>query len=359
MKIKKYKNVANFLDFTNTQDYSLLKNASNIIKSGGLVIFPTETVYGLGTNGLDENAVKKIFIAKGRKADNPLIMHISDIEMLGQITKNITDTEFKLMNAFWPGPFTIILSKTDIVPTTVTAGLDTVAVRMPDNEIARNLIKYAGVPIAAPSANISGKPSGTNIKDIIDDLKYQVDFFIDGGASQIGLESTVVKVIDEVPHILRPGKITADDIKSVTGNVIIDKHVLDKVNDNKKVSSPGMKYKHYAPKTNCVLVYNNDPEKTKNNIIKLANNYIANSQKPLIMCLDNNLNFFKNEFKGKINFISMGTTEEEISKNLFSNLRKVDKYKVDVVIIQGVSYDGLGLAIMNRLLRACNYNLYE
>ena len=163
------------LDLSNDQDYSKLQKASDIIKNGGLVIFPTETVYGLGTNGLDEDAVKKIYIAKGRKPDNPLILHICDIEMLGKIAKNISDIEFKLMNSFWPGPFTIILEKTDIVPYTVTGGLDTVAVRMPNNEIARNLIKYSDVPIAAPSANISGKPSGTSLSDIYKELSYKYD----------------------------------------------------------------------------------------------------------------------------------------------------------------------------------------
>lgn len=347
------------LDMSDDSDYSNLQEAGKIIKNGGLVIFPTETVYGLGANGLDEEAVKKIYIAKGRKADNPLILHICDIEMLGQISTNISDIEFKLMNAFWPGPFTIILNKTSIVPDVVTGGLDTVAVRMPSNEIARNLIKYAGVPIAAPSANISGRPSGTNIKDIYQELSYNVDYIIDGGTSQIGLESTVVRVIDDIPHILRPGGITANQIKEVAGNVIIDKHILGKLEKDKKVLSPGMKYKHYSPNTKCVLVYNDNIKKTREKIIDVANECISNSKKPLIMCLDEDLDFFKNEFKGKVNFIPIGSSLDDISKNIFTNLRKVDNYNVDLVIIQGVKADGIGLAIMNRLLRACEYNLYS
>lgn len=360
-KSKKTKSFSNssLLNMIDDQDYSKLEEAGSIIKNGGLVIFPTETVYGLGTNGLDEEAVKKIYIAKGRKADNPLILHICDIEMLGKISSNISDLEFKLMNAFWPGPFTIILNKSSIVPNIVTGGLDTVAVRMPNNDIARNLIKFSGVPIAAPSANISGRPSGTNINDIYKELSYDVDYIIDGGSSQIGLESTVVRVIDGTPHILRPGGITADQIKEVAGNVIIDQHILGKLDNNQKVLSPGMKYKHYSPNTKCVLVYNNDIEKTRKKMIDIANEYLKNSRKPLIMCSDDNLDFFKNEFKGVVNFISMGNSLNDISKNLFSNLRKVDSYNIDLVIIQGVEPNGLGLAIMNRLLRACEYNLYD
>lgn len=360
-KNKKTKSSLNcsLLNMVDDPDYSKLEEASTIIRNGGLVIFPTETVYGLGANGLDEEAVKKIYIAKGRKADNPLILHICDIEMLGKISSNISDLEFKLMNAFWPGPFTIILNKASIVPSIVTGGLETVAVRMPNNDIARNLIKFSEVPIAAPSANISGRPSGTNINDIYKELSYDVDYIIDGGSSQIGLESTVVRVIDGIPHILRPGGITADQIEEVAGNVIIDQHILGKLDSNQKVLSPGMKYKHYSPNTKCVLVYNNNIEKTRKKMINLANECLKNSHKPLIMCSDDNLDFFKNEFKGVVNFISMGNSLNDISKNLFSNLRKVDSYNIDLVIIQGVESNGLGLAIMNRLLRACEYNLYD
>ena len=347
------------LDLSNDQDYSKLQKASDIIKNGGLVIFPTETVYGLGTNGLDEDAVKKIYIAKGRKPDNPLILHICDIEMLGKIAKNISDIEFKLMNSFWPGPFTIILEKTDIVPYTVTGGLDTVAVRMPNNEIARNLIKYSDVPIAAPSANISGKPSGTSLSDIYKELSYNVDYMIDGGSSQIGLESTVVRVINNIPHILRPGKVTPEEIKDVVGDVIIDSSILGKIDKNKKVLSPGMKYKHYAPNSECVLVYNNDISKTRSKIIELTEQCLKDSKKPVVLCLDSDLNYFKNHFRGTVNFICLGDSLESISQNLFSNLRKIDAFNPDLAVIQGISSEGIGLAIMNRLLRACQYHIYS
>jgi len=250
----------NIIDMKNNNNYELLKLAGNAIKKGELVIFPTETVYGIGANGLDESAVENIFIAKGRKTDNPLILHISNIDMVNDIAKDITYLEHKLMDEFWPGPFTIVLNKKDVVPDIVTGNLNTVGVRMPLNDIAKKLIEYSNVPIAAPSANISGKPSGTNIEDIIDELKDKVSYIIDGGDTKIGLESTVVRVIDNNIHILRPGYITKEDL-SKYGNVIVDKHILNKVEDNIDILSPGMKYKHYAPNTKCILVYSNDNNK--------------------------------------------------------------------------------------------------
>lgn len=353
-----------YLDLTNIKnvsEYLKLEQAGQIIKNGGLVLFPTETVYGLGANGLDEEAVKKIYIAKGRNSDNPLILHISNIEMLSSIAKNISDIEFKLMNAFWPGPFTIILNKTDLVPSVVAGGLDTVGVRMPSNEIANTLIKFAGVPIAAPSANISGRPSGTNIEDIYQELGDKVDYIIDGGECNIGVESTVVRVIDGIPHILRPGKITAEEIKEVAGNVIIDKHILGKLEADTKVMSPGMKYKHYAPNTKCVLVYDKDNSTLQNKIKDIIDNCLSQNQKPLVMCLSDNVLYlnetYKNVSSDKLEIFNMGSSLDDMSKNIFTDLRKADKCNVDLIIIQGVSTEGLGLAIMNRLLRACNYNL--
>ena len=250
-----------YLDLKNTTDYSKLKVAGKIIKQGGLVLFPTETVYGLGANGLDEDAVKKIYIAKGRKQDNPLILHVSNFDMVSKIAKDISDIEYTLMKTFWPGPFTIILNRTKIVPDIVTAGLDTVGVRMPSGEIARALISYAEVPIAAPSANISGRPSGTNISDIFEELSDKVDYIVDGGECEVGLESTVVRVVDGVPTILRPGKISPEDIQKVVGAVKIDEHILKNIEPDEKVLSPGMKYRHYAPKSQCVLIYSEDNEK--------------------------------------------------------------------------------------------------
>lgn len=339
-----------YIDLRDNKDYAKLEQAGKIIQEGGLVLFPTETVYGIGANGLDEEAVKKIYLSKGRASDNPLILHIANFEMLPQIAQNISELEKRLMQAFWPGPFTIILNRTNIVPDIVTAGLETVGIRMPSGEIAKKLIEYAKVPIAAPSANISGRPSGTNLEDIYDELKDKMDFIINGGSTEVGLESTVVRVIDNVPHILRPGKITAEDIKKVAGNVEIDKHILNKTDQNQKILSPGMKYRHYAPNAKCILIYSKENDKLINKIQETASKY----KNPLIITKTKNLSQLK-----ELQTIDMGDNLEEISKNIFTILRKVDKYNPDIVIIEGVEKEGLGLAIMNRLIRACEYNYLE
>lgn len=339
-----------YLDLKQDKDYTKIKEASKIIREGGLVLFPTETVYGLGANGLNEQAVKNIFVAKGRKQDNPLILHISNMEMLNKIAKNITELEYKLMKEFWPGPFTIILERTKEVPNVVTGGLDTVGIRMPSNEIAKWLIEYANTPIAAPSANISGRPSGTNVEDIFKELVDKVDYIIDGGQCEIGVESTVVRVINGVPHILRPGKITAEQIKKVAGEVVVDKHILGDLNKNEPVLSPGMKYKHYAPNAKCMLIYSKENEKMIEKIKEISQEY----KNPLIVCHSNNVENYNTK-----NIIDMGESLEEITKNIFKILRKVDSYNPDIVLIEGVEKEGLGLAIMNRLIRACEHHYIE
>ena len=202
-----------YINFKNDTIYTKLKEPANIIKNGGIVIFPTETVYGIGTNGLDENAVKKLYEVKKRPLNNPISLLVNNIDMINSIAKDITELEYRLIKEFFPGPLTIILKKKDIVPNILTANSNTVGIRMPANKIALKLIEYAGVPIATPSANISGKPSGTNPKDIIMDFDQKVDYFIDAGISKIGLASTIVQVIDDTPHILRQGSITEDDIR--------------------------------------------------------------------------------------------------------------------------------------------------
>lgn len=340
-----------YLKVTDTNDYINLNKPADIIKSGGLVLFPTETVYGLGANGLNSEAVKNIFIAKGRKQDNPLILHVSSYEMVETIAQNISPMERKLMEAFWPGPFTIILEKKEIVPEVVTGSLDTVGVRMPSNPIAYNLIKLANVPIAAPSANVSGKPSGTNIQDIFEELAPKVDFIIDGGECKVGLESTVVRVIDDIPVILRPGGITPDMLREVAGDVQIDKHILSKIENDEKVMSPGMKYRHYAPNSKCVLIYSEDNERLVNKIKEMASEY----KNPLIISSTENLNLYNYK-----NVIDIGSKKDlnSIAKNIFKTLRQVDSYSPDIVLIEGVPSEGIGLAIMNRLIRACEYNLH-
>lgn len=325
--------------------YEDIKEASEFIKNGNLVIFPTETVYGIGADGLNPKAILKIFESKGRKNDNPLILHVSSIDMVYKIAKNINDIELALMNNFFPGPLTIIFDKKDNVPYEATGGLDTVGVRMPSNEIANKLIEYSNTPIAAPSANVSGKPSGTNVSDIIDELGEKVSAIIDGGDTLIGVESTVVRVIDNKIHILRPGYITKEMLAPY-GKVIIDKHVLGEIKDNEKVLSPGMKYKHYAPNTKCVMVYSKDNNKLISKIKELE------SDNTLVICNEKNKDYFKKS-------ISYGSTLEDIAHNIFKILREVDNYNVDLVIIEGVESERLGLAIMNRLIRACAHNYIE
>ena len=333
-------------------DYKTIKEASEIIKNGGLVLFPTETVYGIGANALDDEAVRKIFIAKGRPQDNPLILHISDFSMLNQIATNISEIEYKLMDAFWPGPFTIILNKKDNVANIATCNGNTVGVRMPSNKVAHDLIKESGVPIAAPSANISGKPSGTSFYDIIDELKNRVDFMIDGGDTDIGLESTVVRVINDDVRILRPGRITKEDIEKIIQHVYIDKNVLSEISAGEKVLSPGMKYRHYAPKTHCKLVYSTNHDKMITKVEEIAKEYNS----VVILCFKEDQEFFNN-----YPTIILGSKDnlEEVSHNLFSSIRKIDEYNVEIGIIEGVSPNGLGLAIMNRLIRTCEHDVLK
>ena len=338
------------IDFKENINEKELLNIKESFENGKLVIFPTETVYGIGANALNEKAVDDIFIAKGRANDNPLIVHIANFDMLNSLVHEPNDIEKKLIDAFMPGPFTIILKKKDIIPNNVTCNLDTVGIRFPENEIARKIIETTNLPIAAPSANISSKPSGTKIEDIKDEFDGKVDIIVDGGECKIGVESTVVKVIDNIPTILRPGKITPEDIYEVTGSVKIDNHIFQNVNQNEKVESPGMKYKHYAPNAKCLLIYGT----TDNNYLDLINENITNST--VIIGFKEHQKFFKrNPFlvSGSINNL------EEISHNIFSLLRKADTYNTDLIIIEGVPKKGLGIAIMNRLLRSSSFNYKE
>ncbi len=339
--------MANIMNMKNGIDIKNIEEAANLIRNGELVIFPTETVYGIGANGLDAEAVKNIFITKGRAQDNPLILHVSDFEMVDLIAHDINDLERKLMDIFFPGPLTIILNKKDIVPSNVSCNLDTVGVRMPSNKIAHALIESAKVPIAAPSANISGKPSGTNIDDIKNELGDKVALIIDGGETDIGLESTVVRVIDNRVRILRPGKITVQDFLNYGFEVELDSNIFNKVSSNQKVMSPGMKYKHYAPNKECLLIYSDDNNKFINEVKK-----IESEKNILVVCKSSNTKYFNNA-------INMGESLDEISHNIFHILREVDNTDFDLIVIEGVKKDGLGIAIMNRLIRACSHNYIE
>lgn len=337
-----------YLDCKNNYNKDNLLEASEYIKMGKLVLFPTETVYGIGADGLNSDAVKNIFKSKGRAQDNPLILHVANLEMIERIAKDITELEYQIINKFFPGPLTLILKRKEIVPDIVTASLDTVGIRMPKNKIAHDLISLSNTPIAAPSANISGKPSGTNIDDIFEELNEKVDYIIDGGDTLVGLESTVIRVINNTIHILRPGKITKEDLEYFNTPVIVDNHVLSNITKGDKVLSPGMKYKHYAPSTKCILVYSENQNKLIDKIKKLENN----NSNSLVITKKSNLSYFNNA-------ISYGNNLEEISHNIFKILRKVDKLDVNLVIIEGVKAEGLGLAIMNRLIRACSHNYIE
>ena len=328
--------------------------ASDYIKNGEIVVFPTETVYGIGANALDENAVSKIFKAKNRPMDNPLIVHISDYNMLESITENITDLEKRIMDKFWPGPLSIILNKKEnILPDNVTASLSTVAVRMPSNKIALELIKKTSLPIAAPSANVSSRPSGTNIDDIYEELNLNVSYFLDGKESEIGLESTVIRVINDEIIILRPGKITIDDLKVITDKVTIDKNCITKLKSNEKVLSPGMKHKHYAPTVKCTLLEIDNINNLKNSInineklaLLLTTDYILKIQN------QNQDDFYKRD---NIKLIDIGNDTTEISKNLFKNLRKLNTLELDNAYIQSFKFEGENIAIMNRLVKTCEY----
>lgn len=317
------------------------------ILKDNLIIFPTETVYGIGANALSEKAVNKIFAVKTRAKNNPLIVHLKDKSEIEKYAIISNQIEQKLIDTFMPGPFTIILKKKEIIPSCVTANMDSVGIRIPIHQMAHDFLELVNVPIAAPSANISSRPSGTKVDDIKDEFDSLVPYIIDNGEATIGLESTVVKVIDNIPTILRPGFVTYEDIFSLIGSCNIAPGVLTKLDNNTKVESPGMLYKHYAPKTNCILVYSSKIDILKqiiNDNLDHKTIIIGSSKLKDIPCY---------------HFLNYGDTLEEISHNIFSLLRLADKYEANKIIIEGVKKEGLGLAIMNRLIRTANFNYIE
>lgn len=339
-----------YFNWKNKINKEELKESANIIRNNGIIVFPTETVYGIAANAFNVEAVKKIYLAKGRPSDNPIIVHISDKEQIKEICIIENEIEQKLIDRFMPGPFTLILKKKNVIPDIVSATLDTIGIRIPSNYIANEFIKACKVPIAAPSANVSGKPSGTIIEDIKGELDGKVDAIIDGGTSDIGLESTVVKVVDGVPEILRPGKITKEDIINVIGCAKVNSKVLERVEKSEKVESPGMKYKHYAPNTKCILVDILDEQKQ----IERINKIIEQNKN---ICV---IGFKEHRDKVKCDkYIEISSINDlsEFSKRIYTELRKVDNYNADLIIIEGVSKYGIGLAIMNRLIRTCAYNI--
>lgn len=338
----------NYLDVRNGYQETEIKKIANIIKNGGLVLFPTETVYGIGTNGLNEKAVQKLYEIKKRDKKNPINLLVSNIAMIEEITQDISPLEYKLMEAFFPGPFTIILKRKKIVPNIITANSEFVGIRISNNIIAKKLVELSGVPIATPSANISGKLSGTNLNDIINEFSNNLDFAIDGGKSKIGMESTIVRVIDNIPHILRFGYITPEQIRNVAGNVILE--------ENSNNILPSSHMKHYQLNTKSTLVFSEDNQKMVDKIIHLSKVY----QSCVILCCTENKKFYSNRNTVKrVISIASKYDLESYSKDLFSSLRRASSLSPDIILIEGMKKEGLGLAIMNRLLNVCNNNYIE
>jgi L-threonylcarbamoyladenylate synthase len=333
------------------RDISKIKIAAEIIRNGGLVAFPTETVYGLGANALNENAVKKIFEAKKRPIDNPIIVHIARKSDVYKLTRNTPKITKKLIDKFWPGPLTLILRRSEIVPKITCGGLDTIAIRMPRNRIALALIKMSKLPIAAPSANLSGKPSPTSARHVINDLKGRIDVVIDGGRTEIGVESTVLDLTTKIPTILRPGGVTFEELKKVLKNVRVHKSIKKKVKLG-VVKSPGMKYRHYAPNAKMIVI-EGEKRKVREKILMLVSKYKRNGKRIGVMLTSKKFdcNAHVTKFLGK--------DLNSIAKNLFKILREIDKENIDLILVEGVKKKGLGLAIMNRLERAAGFNVIK
>ena len=331
-----------------------LKKAANILKNDGLVAFPTETVYGLGANALKEEAVKKIYIAKGRPSDNPLIVHIAKKDDIYPLVDSVPKNALILMDKFWPGALTIIFKKSSIIPKTTSGGLDTVAIRMPKNNIALALIKECGFPLAAPSANTSTKPSPTLASHVYKDLNGKIDMIIDGGSCNFGIESTVVEVLDDKVTILRPGSITKEMLEKFVDNVVIDSSILS-TNVNLLPKSPGMKYKHYAP-LGDVFIINGNIDNIVSYILDSLKNDKINNIKSLVIASDETIDNYSS-----FDVLNIGSRKniEIIAKNLFNTLRECDNLNMQKIYIESFSEEGVGLAVMNRLKKASDYKIIE
>ncbi len=340
-----------------------IKKAGLIIKDGGLVAFPTETVYGLGGDALNPESSKKIYEAKGRPSDNPLIVHIADIDDIygiasmeddGYPMDGIEDKMLSLARAFWPGPLTVILNKTDRVPHETTGGLDTVAIRMPSDNIAREFIRASGGYIAAPSANISGRPSPTRVKHVIEDMDGRIDMIIDGGDVDIGVESTIIDLTDKPAMILRPGAITIDMLRDVIGEVVYAPNLRGEDKD-KAPKAPGMKYRHYAPKGELTVVRG-----LRENVAAYINDKAALYKSDLIkvgvICVDEHVLDYKAEI---VRCIGKQGDDEEASKRLYSILRDFDTEGVEVIYSEELGAEGIGVALRNRLLKAAGQRIVD
>lgn len=338
-----------------SDDSKVFAKAGSIIKRGGLVAFPTETVYGLGADALRSDACAKIYEAKGRPSDNPLIVHIAEFEALKSITTEIPKAAYRLAESFWPGPLTMILKKSEKVPYSTTGGLDTVAVRMPSHETALRLIKESGGYIAAPSANTSGRPSPTKAEHVRDDMDGRIDMIIDAGAVGIGVESTIIDLTEETPVLLRPGYINIKMLEEVCGQVKVDPAIGGTLADGTKPKAPGMKYKHYAPKGELYIV-KGDSEAVARHINALVKTNDADGIKTGVIATEENLKFYD---EGVIKCIGSRADEETIAKNLFSLLREFDDIGVQVIYSEELDTPRLGMAVMNRLLKAAAHRIIE
>ena len=338
-------------DLRSGPDQAVIDRAGAVLRRGGLVAFPTETVYGLGADALDADAAAKIYAAKGRPSDNPLIIHIADWEAIGRIVSEIPESAKRLAEAFWPGPLTMILPKSEAVPLTTTGGLSTVAVRMPNHEIARALIRAGGGYIAAPSANTSGRPSPTEASHVAEDLDGAIDMIIDGGSVQIGLESTIVDLTDKVPTILRPGYIQ-EMLEAVLGTVAVDAALCG---ENVRPKAPGMKYRHYAPKAELFIV-EGTRRQVRVRIDELARKAVQEGKKPGIIGTDESKEYYT---CGLVKSIGTRADEITISRHLYSILREFDHSDISVIYSESFETPHMGQAIMNRLLKAAGHQVIK
>jgi len=328
--------------------------AAEAIRRGGIVAFPTETVYGLGVDALNQEAVKRMYEVKGRPPDNPTIVHIAEFNDVYKLAVDVPEVAEELMRRFWPGPLTIVLKASKIVPRVTTGGLETVGIRMPKHKVALALIRASKTPIAAPSANIAGKPSPTTAQHVIQDFYGSIDVILDAGPTKIGVESTVLDLTTKPPQILRPGGVTYEELKEVLGEVIV--HEVAKAKESVQLieaRSPGMKYRHYAPKAELIVV-EGETNRIVEEIKKLIDEYSKMGKKVGVMATDETIENYK---AGIVKSVGSRLDLSTIARNLFRILREFDDEGVEVILAEGVPEEGLGLAIMNRLRKASGYKI--
>jgi L-threonylcarbamoyladenylate synthase len=341
---------------TQKPDLEKIRIAAGFIKKGGLVAFPTETVYGLGADALNAKAVLGLFKAKKRPLDNPPIVHVSALKDVHRLAEEVSSTALKLMERFWPGPLTLIFKRSSVVPSVTVAGLDTIAVRMPKHEVASALIRESGCAIAAPSANLAGKPSPTSATHVLEDLDGRIDAVLDGGSTEVGVESTVLDLTVDPPQVLRPGGISYEVLKKILGRVTLNPvAVADRVVCVGEVRSPGMKHKHYAPRADVVVV-EGELSAVVSKVKKLVRFYEARRKRVGVLATAETVDCYK---AGVVK--SLGSREDlaSVARNLFGLLRAFDLEGVDVIVAEGVSTEGVGLAVMNRLRKASGYHIVK